>query len=59
MDSEYIFECGCGERYRCADDAWDCRKCRRYLSDDDYFARNVVNIVTGQTFGDDSSEEIQ
>jgi hypothetical protein len=44
----YAFECGCGELYKRSDDAWSCRKCRKYLSLDSYTAREVVDIRTGE-----------
>ena len=44
----YVFECGCGELFREAGHAWNCRKCRTYLTDEDFFNRAVVNTTTGQ-----------
>lgn len=43
----FVFECGCGELYRSADHAWNCRKCRTYLSDEAFFSRNVTDTRTG------------
>ena len=38
--SEY--HCNCGEQYSKATYAWDCRKCREYLHENDYANRDVT-----------------
>jgi len=43
----YPFECGCGEMYRTAEQAWRCRKCIEYLYDEDYAAREVTDLRDG------------
>ena len=43
----YVYKCGCGEHYRTANDAWCCRKCHEYLTDEDFFNREVVDTKTG------------
>lgn len=45
---EFPFECQCGERYRTSAYAWACRKCRVYLTEDDFHERAVVDLRTGQ-----------
>ena len=35
------YNCDCGETYSECAHAWDCKKCRRYLSDDQYRRRRV------------------
>ena len=44
----FVYECGCGELYKRSDAAWACRKCRVYLTTDDFTAREVVDIRTGE-----------
>lgn len=44
----YPFECSCGEQFKTAASAWGCRKCRKYLSLDDFTAREVVDLGTGR-----------
>ena len=44
----YTYECGCGELYNSVGAAWECRKCRKYLSFERYDAREVVDIRTGE-----------
>lgn len=35
----FPWSCGCGEQHRTETNALDCRKCRAYLSPEDYAAR--------------------
>jgi len=44
----YPFECSCGELFKTSTAAWGCRKCRKYLSLDDFTAREVVDLRTGR-----------
>lgn len=44
--SEYPWGCSCGESFRTEDHAWACRKCLQYLSDEDYFIREVIYFGT-------------
>lgn len=59
MDTEYDYrrdaiaagfpyECACGEQYRDPELAHGCRKCCRYLSDEKYFNRQVIDLRTGE-----------
>jgi len=43
----YAFGCNCGEEYETAEAAWNCRKCRTYLSEED-FANRDVSHWTGE-----------
>ena len=45
MVEGFMYECGCGELYRSPDSAKECRKCFKYLSLEDYFAREVTEIT--------------
>ena len=36
--------CGCGERYSAERYAWGCKKCRAYLTPEDFDAREVVDL---------------
>jgi hypothetical protein len=36
------FECECGETYSDADAAWQCKKCRQYLTADDHADRRTT-----------------
>lgn len=51
MAKGFVFECGCGEIYRTAEQAWGCRKCRDYLLDEDFYDRKVTDLRTGQHVG--------
>lgn len=44
----YPFECGCGEQFRTARAAWECRKCRVYLTENDFDTRTVIDLSTGE-----------
>lgn len=48
IEMGHCYECGCGEMYKTAAAAWGCRKCRDYLTDDDYADRSVVDVRSGQ-----------
>lgn len=40
----YPFACSCGEMFRSADAAWNCKKCRSYLSDESQRSRKVYEV---------------
>ena len=40
----FPWDCGCGERHRSEANAMGCRKCRKYLSVDDYHGRVATRV---------------
>jgi len=44
----FRYGCSCGESYSEAEYAWDCKKCRKYLMEEDYATRTVCDIFTGK-----------
>lgn len=46
---EFKFGCDCGEEYRTAGAAWECKNCPIYLTDADYRKRKVFDLKTGRS----------
>lgn len=44
----FRYACSCGESYSEAAYAWDCKKCRKYLMEEDFANRKVWDIFTGK-----------
>ncbi len=40
--AEYSWHCSCGERFTNEEAAWKCKKCREYLTPEDYAQRDVI-----------------
>lgn len=47
-DAAHPWDCACGERYATAVAALDCRRCRKYLSREDFENRVVRNVNTSE-----------
>jgi len=46
IDGEvYDFACFCGESFKTADAAWNCRKCRTYLSEESFNTRSIYHFT--------------
>lgn len=44
----FFYECDCGEIHNSPRASWECRKCRTYLMDEDFWSRRVIDLRSGE-----------